>query len=449
MSPAGILTLRLESPTSSQNNGVYWSLPLAHFRTYGKSYHATRELAGAESRISMEELFLVALGTIFGKWQVPRRDYQQVARLVSLICRSSQLQVAENDQTRSRHKNHEHNYNRGRWLERLAKAADVLGQPACQTKETTDRLVGFGCRRGWKFLGGSSNSVSLFGLRNLHRLIRHLEVEDRLSLLRSIAKDVNEEENTLLIRYCQDDSSSPEEYHAFATAFPIQDHSRKRTHERTTKFGRSHCRWLPPGKMCSSSENITHLEQNEIISDTAAGKLHWKHLTNSFLPFLANANGTELPPYYTSGAQYGFKKTTFEFVCGDPMRAAIFKVQGNEVKPITDVSIDTLEAILPKSTFDWGLFLQELELSPIERDTINSLIALDATASIYDFLPGSTISTSLVMQPLLEAPWVPQELVRRTVSPSPLPLALLNHLPASSCSKPEMRKLIPRISKMS
>lgn len=118
------------------------------------------------------------------------------------------------------------------------------------------------------------------------------------------------------------------------------------------------------------------------------------------------------------------RNVTFEFVCGDPLRAAIFKVQGREVSSASEVSDDIPKEILSRDTFDWGLFLRELEASAVERDTITSLIALDAAAEVYDLLPGSTISAGVSSQSLLDAPWIPQEIVRRGGVLRPISLTL-------------------------
>lgn len=125
----GLLTVGLESRNPGHDSGVYWSLPLAYFRTYGEPYYATRALASETSRITMDQLMLVALGSILGKWEVPLPEYDRVTELITLVWRAINLHGSGNGQSRSWCAVGEHNYQGVKWLERLAKSADELRHP--------------------------------------------------------------------------------------------------------------------------------------------------------------------------------------------------------------------------------------------------------------------------------------------------------------------------------
>ncbi|KAI4164609.1 MAG: hypothetical protein LQ342_001923 [Letrouitia transgressa] len=64
----GILTVGLQKP-DQQHTGVYWSLPLAHLRYYGAPVVSARSMDSAtRSRLSLTELLLATLGSLFHGW---------------------------------------------------------------------------------------------------------------------------------------------------------------------------------------------------------------------------------------------------------------------------------------------------------------------------------------------------------------------------------------------
>lgn len=63
--PTGtMVTLGLESNLGI-DDGIYWSLPLTYLRYYGDPIKSSRSTGHDASRISIDQLFYVALGSLF------------------------------------------------------------------------------------------------------------------------------------------------------------------------------------------------------------------------------------------------------------------------------------------------------------------------------------------------------------------------------------------------
>lgn len=62
----GVITIGLQSASPEIDNGVGWSLSLSHLRYYGDPVKVMTSTGADSQRISMEELHLVALGSMLG-----------------------------------------------------------------------------------------------------------------------------------------------------------------------------------------------------------------------------------------------------------------------------------------------------------------------------------------------------------------------------------------------
>lgn len=77
IAPGGILTIGLYH-TGDTRVGVFWSLPLAHMRYYGEAPVVSRSLATDSSRISFEQLYQVALGSLSAQWNMPLLEVTKI-----------------------------------------------------------------------------------------------------------------------------------------------------------------------------------------------------------------------------------------------------------------------------------------------------------------------------------------------------------------------------------
>ncbi|KAI1320519.1 hypothetical protein F5Y16DRAFT_417425 [Xylariaceae sp. FL0255] len=92
----GFLSLGLLKPDKSytygldpEKTGVSWSIPLDRLKYYGQSVRRTRTLLHDGHRLSFQELLLMNLGAILGRWQISRK-YREwyitfIIKLVSFV----------------------------------------------------------------------------------------------------------------------------------------------------------------------------------------------------------------------------------------------------------------------------------------------------------------------------------------------------------------------------
>src|SRR5262249_31315139 len=80
----GILTLGIED-TRRLGDGIYWSLPLAHMRYYGDPVLCEASLHSRTSRVSINQLMYVALGSLIRRWCADADDIEPAAELLVRI----------------------------------------------------------------------------------------------------------------------------------------------------------------------------------------------------------------------------------------------------------------------------------------------------------------------------------------------------------------------------
>jgi hypothetical protein len=68
VSKGGILTIGLKILSPDKDDGVFWSLPLAHLRYYGDPVRSNRSMGTNAARVQMEDLMQVALGSACSMW---------------------------------------------------------------------------------------------------------------------------------------------------------------------------------------------------------------------------------------------------------------------------------------------------------------------------------------------------------------------------------------------
>ncbi|KAL8893617.1 MAG: hypothetical protein Q9192_005093 [Flavoplaca navasiana] len=78
----GVVTLGLQSASPDNDPGVQWSLSLSHLRYYGNPVIVTSHTSALGSRISMENLHMVVLGSVFGTWGQCFTDAYAGAQLI-------------------------------------------------------------------------------------------------------------------------------------------------------------------------------------------------------------------------------------------------------------------------------------------------------------------------------------------------------------------------------
>ena len=156
--PGGVGTIDIHraEPLKTEE-GTQWSLLLSHLSYYGGPVQVQSSLDS--TRVSMSQLHLVALGTIFDSWQIKRKDIYAVAKWFVVIWDY----VRKADSLASIWK-------KGipaslEWLGHLTEAARILLSSQGTPESDALQLVSYGQRRAKSFLGDPLASASpFFGL---------------------------------------------------------------------------------------------------------------------------------------------------------------------------------------------------------------------------------------------------------------------------------------------
>lgn len=61
---------------------IYWSLPLAHLRYYGRPVQSEAQLSSRTSRTSMDDLLFVALGSMIRRWCASTDDMDHALKVL-------------------------------------------------------------------------------------------------------------------------------------------------------------------------------------------------------------------------------------------------------------------------------------------------------------------------------------------------------------------------------
>ncbi|KAI0128133.1 hypothetical protein F4776DRAFT_197397 [Hypoxylon sp. NC0597] len=192
MSPEGLLTIGIttEREGNDLNSGIYWSVALSHYRYYGKPMQTTGK---ADTRLTMDELHLVALGSLLRIWSAPRAQFELSAQWFVALwkCVSRVKGSLQPPQ----------------WLRIIVNAAEQFIEATGTLKKELLSLIDFGYRRGRNFLTRSSvnsSSVPWFGLRCRH-ILESLSSEDAedcaVEYMRQLAKSGGLEPDRALITY--------------------------------------------------------------------------------------------------------------------------------------------------------------------------------------------------------------------------------------------------------
>ncbi|KAI3316533.1 hypothetical protein HD806DRAFT_517305 [Xylariaceae sp. AK1471] len=84
----GILSLGFSDPGPHENQGVYWSLSLAHHTFYGKPTLQTRRLDSDGSRLTLDEFILVCMGSLLSSWRIPVEETGTALKIIQAISKS-------------------------------------------------------------------------------------------------------------------------------------------------------------------------------------------------------------------------------------------------------------------------------------------------------------------------------------------------------------------------
>ncbi|KIY02329.1 uncharacterized protein Z520_02467 [Fonsecaea multimorphosa CBS 102226] len=248
--PSVAITVGLSLRNNDQvSPGFQWSLALSHLRYYGQPVRV--ETDHDNYRITMDELCLIAFGSLLSHWRLPMRIMNDVA---SWFCSLDNLLQ-------------EHYHNRLRnedggfllWLQPLTKASKLLVNLSEDDSANFEKLVRYGGRRGKHLLGYPSrlSNGPFFGLCNLH-VVHGMSIpstsEEYLRYVRSVA-ETTDILTFAVIQYWE--TVADTDVCVLATATPYT----RSPHQDSTAEGwqqqKFHARWVFTG----SSSHLTEVKR--------------------------------------------------------------------------------------------------------------------------------------------------------------------------------------------
>lgn len=149
----GVLTLGLQNSSSENEAGVQWSLSLSHLRYYGDPVKVYTSADLNSLRITMEDLHMIALGAVLGRWNEGLGDMEAAAECL--------VALRECHDGGSNGKLEE----KLPWMDFLCiTALRFLNTPSGTERDNHRLLLSYGRRKGRGLLGiEDSKQLPLFG----------------------------------------------------------------------------------------------------------------------------------------------------------------------------------------------------------------------------------------------------------------------------------------------
>jgi hypothetical protein len=175
-SPEVEAVLGLEPAPSQQARGVYWSLSLSKLRFYGAPEQTTQTFRLETSRLTLEQLRFVVLGSVLRGWTFDGTSLNKAAHLMSNLYHLAYKESKDANQVP--------------WLEVLAEAADDFLHAANeQDRNIMVKLMTLAKGPSKNILGAERHPAAVFGLTKVENLLNILQNDkNRVELLCRIAK---------------------------------------------------------------------------------------------------------------------------------------------------------------------------------------------------------------------------------------------------------------------
>lgn len=236
----GVATLSSEYRPQDEAQGMTWSLALSHLRHYGDPVVVQSVLDF--SRVTIRQLHLVALGSLYHHWGISQRDFKSVSQWFSNLWSHIQRAQAGAKEPVAIEDLF--------WLQYLAEAADKILASDSATQKEALQLVAYGQRRGERFLGQTYEVLTpFFGLCNPCILAGLSETNDEergLSCMRMYAVESNLTSSQAFIVHRSKEFIGTEVLHIveYSTAVPHIFAARKRDSEGRRLKRLLHGRWI-------------------------------------------------------------------------------------------------------------------------------------------------------------------------------------------------------------
>ena len=294
---SGKITIGLHSSNPDHNFGVQWSLALSHLRFYGDPVHVTQYSGFDGSRMTIDELRLVAFGSVLADWGKSGESIYAAAdffiHLGNLVPRhqpGTTQNVPWAQEYVTNFDGEDPLSLSGRWLRPLVAAAEYLLACSDVLRENAFMFINYGRRRGRSFLGQQDEiPAPLFGLSNpmfVFSFSNELYSEDcgrerAIVLLRELATQCDLHPNECVIRYSRGASNDyyvEDENFDIATARPL--HSQpglvpiKREINGKLRYRTAHRRWTKAPSHMIEEECCT-ISSDSYFSGIRKSVLQW------------------------------------------------------------------------------------------------------------------------------------------------------------------------------
>lgn len=279
----GALVTISSQQSSTDREGVYWSLPLAQMRYYSPLEVVERRIACDTSRVSIDELWIVILGILIGPWSQSDLDPS-----CEFIHRLAKQVNSSGDSVR--------------WLDLISNAAHRYLAAEGWEKEQVTKLFRLGSRRGKRFLSEYENNMPLYFRLNDFSVLFGMFIENtegfpglgptkKITVLRHIAQRLRCSPDDLMIRFLTVPKINDERAaYGYASALPVTRQSHKRARDDTETLANGHVRWIVasydiPKMACEGSCSCTQGSQDCYCSASGEPCTEFCHSSGLFCQY--------------------------------------------------------------------------------------------------------------------------------------------------------------------
>ncbi|OCK74985.1 hypothetical protein K432DRAFT_467647 [Lepidopterella palustris CBS 459.81] len=417
----GIITLGIQD-TRRSGDGIYWSLPLAHLRYYGEPVRSEASLSSQTSRVSIDELLYVALGSLVRRWCADADDIEPAAKLVVQLDKFVDIPGDVRG--------------RGAWLPLLASTAQSFLTAQGDTRSEILQFIKCGRRRYPLFIDHPGTD-SIFGLSNCTAFLKKMPGNSaRVSLLRHVAKDFSHHRHLMVIQ-CR--VGLQRSLWELASVEKFRSNN-KRTRESDSDLShdevpRRYLRWL----------NRLHIDQSldDIQADSDLIRLdapipwlwtplgyQWQNVSRSFYGKILEEECDDSDWQHAIGATVQSR-----LAFGDPEVAALYvinvtywssfspniipkTVERKQYRSLPNIFVMrhiawALQEKLPsKDLLSTHLTAGEYSSKEVDEDSkravLTSLRALISVWLLYKQLPNATVELKVAARPLAGHQWILQ-----------------------------------------
>lgn len=417
----------------SRRQGIYWSLPLAHLKSYGDPVQSELSLLSQNERVTMDQLLYVALGSLVRRWLQNASEIKDAARFITQLYDY----ISHHGVVLGINGAHS-------WLYLL----DAVSRELLKTKDSAAadllRLIKCG-RRRYPFFIDDLKIDAIFGLSNIKTALRLLNGNRaRVQLLRELAKDfckqapcegivaaspmtieaphMSDSEQPLLIIQC---ARTTRVHWEISTVSPVH-------HGPMNQI--TQIRWIYHGYSSDLEDYESDTQSDALLITLDTHIPQFSDKQESFWNPAPSAFYAHFLPDLNLSQPYHQVMVKARFVCGDPHTAALYSLsimtmeRNFAVTHIQDLGQPPLPNIFLMRHISFALehrlldalaLLQWLiagsaddgssvsESTIAQRTLIRSLRALSTAHALYQCIPGATIDLRVAQHPISQHQWLP------------------------------------------